>query len=108
MVVVMLGSTLFWKKGAIFGQFGTHLGWFFDDFLGLRVWSIWGILQKSDKVEKVSCIFSFLEAKMDPKVDQKRARSRKSASGGGVGSDFYRCLLPSLFGVTPRTDSWRV
>ena len=60
------------------------------------------------KVEKVTCTFSFLEAKMDPKVDQKRARSRKSASGGGAGSDFYRFLLPSLFGVTPRIDFWRV
>ena len=46
-------------------------------------------------------------AQNGPKMHQKPARSRKSASGGGAGSDFYRSLLSSLFEATPRTDSWR-
>ena len=44
----------------------------------------------------------------DPKIDKKRARERKSASGDGAGSDFCRFFLPVPFGVALRTDFWRV
>ena len=44
----------------------------------------------------------------DPKINKKRARGRKSASGDGAGSVFYRFFLPVPFGVALRTDFWRV
>ena len=44
----------------------------------------------------------------DPKIDKKRARERKSASGDGAGSDFCRFFLPVPFGVALWTNFWRV
>ena len=44
----------------------------------------------------------------EPKIDKKRARGRKSASGDGAGSGFCRFFLPSPFGVALRIDFWRV
>ena len=44
----------------------------------------------------------------DPKIDKKRARERKSASGDGAGSDFCRFFSPVLFGVALRINFWRV
>ena len=44
----------------------------------------------------------------EPKIDKKRARRRKSASGDGAGSDFCRFFSRSPFGVALRTDFWRV
>ena len=40
----------------------------------------------------------------EPKIDKKRARGRKSASGDGTGSDFCRFFSPVSFGVALRTD----
>ena len=40
----------------------------------------------------------------EPKIDKKRARERKSASGDGAGSDFCRFSLPVSFGVALWTD----
>jgi hypothetical protein len=40
----------------------------------------------------------------EAKIDKKRARRRKSASGEGAGSDFCRFFSPSPSGVALRTD----
>ena len=40
----------------------------------------------------------------EPKIDQKRVRERKSASGDVAGSVFCRFFLPLPFGVALRTD----
>ena len=42
------------------------------------------------------------------KIDQKRARDRKSASEDDAGTDFLRFLAPLSFGVGLGTDFWRV
>ena len=64
--------------------------------------------KNNKKLPKTDHRLFALGAQNGPKMDKKRARSRKSASGGGAGSYFFRSLPPSLFGVTPRTEFWRV
>ena len=43
-----------------------------------------------------------------PQIDQKRARGRKSTSGGGDGSNFCRFFLPMPFPAALRIDFGRV
>ena len=43
----------------------------------------------------------------EPKIDKKRARERKSASGDGAGNGSCRFFLPLPLGVALRTDFWR-
>ena len=49
-----------------------------------------------------------LGPKLDPKIDQKAARTDKSASQDGAGSGFRRFLAPSPFEVTFQIDFGRV
>ena len=51
---------------------------------------------------------AILGPQWDPKINQKRARDRKSTSGDGAGSDFCRFFSPMPFGAALRIDFWRV
>ena len=44
----------------------------------------------------------------EPKIDKKRARERKSTSGGAAGRDFCRFFSPVPFGVALQIDFWKV
>ena len=49
-----------------------------------------------------------LGPKLDPKIDQKPARTEKSAPQDGAGSGFHRFLAPSPFEVAFQIDFGRV
>ena len=66
------------------------------------------ITKKSRKSPESRPKEAVLRPKLDPKIDQKRARDRKSAFGDGVGSDFFRCRAPLPFTVDLEIDFWKV
>ena len=66
------------------------------------------ITKKSRKSAESRPKEAVLRPKWDPKIDQKRARDRKSAFGDAVGSDFCRCRAPLPFTVDLEINFWKV
>ena len=66
---------------------------------------------RSQKIRLVSPRGGFLAILgrgREPKINEKRVRDRRSASGEGGGSVLCRFFLRVPFGVALRTDFWRV
>ena len=96
---------------SIFGQFSINFRWLSVRFCARRA-SSKHFEQDLRKVAARNFHFPgvrpFLGPGRSPKIDQKRARDRKSASEDGAGTDFLRFLAPLSFGVGLGTDCWRV